>query len=664
MIAIGFLSKSPFVHALGWTLLHFFWQGAMIALLLACILGALPSHASRMRYAASCAAMALIVALPLITFGILAAKSPHQTLHIVMPLSAENRTVLLTGELGASTEQWSVRCEQAVNQLLPFFIGFWLAGVIVLLCRLNLGLITTMKLSSIGAEPAAAELQKVLQTLRIRLGICRAIRFLHSTRVDAPTVVGWLRPAILIPLGCMTGLSEVQIEAIFAHELAHVRRHDYLIALFQSLIEALLFYHPAVWWISNRIRVEREHCCDDLAVAVCGDRLAYAKALSFLEERRSPTPAGAFGATGGVLKMRIARLLDLSQPPIFPRTAAAILVVLVAIAGFTIWGSARAQSTSSRREVTSNQSSSAKSQINSQDGVTPGGTTVQVRTLTIDSKDLPESDRIKIVQAYQGGTYPLEELVQRIRQNLRDRGYAKAIVELLQPASSPPGQQSQSMDISVRISAGAQYTLSGFSIEGAHALSRNQIVQQFPLRPGDLFSGTAIGKGLDRLKKLYGSNGYAGFGVIPRLQMDEVHHTVTLILDINEGKAAIADPQEDPILNLGGVTLLSDTQGADYGLYLAAWKKTTQATWEKLVPQEPKSLYLQKGVLIIRFKILPSGHIMDGSMVLEGRSGSTPLDSAAWEALTGSRYPPLPPEFLGPYLELRTVFSYNERPKL
>jgi hypothetical protein len=271
---------------------------------------------------------------------------------------------------------------------------------------------------------------------------------------------------------------------------------------------------------------------------------------------------------------------------------------------------------------------------------------------------------VEIVQAFHGGTYPPEELVQRIQQNLRDRGYAKATVELLQPASSPPGKRSQSMDISVRVSAGALYTMSGFSIQGAHALSQHQIVQQIPLHPGDLFSGTAIAKGLDRLKKLYGSNGHSGFGVIPRLQMDEVHHTVTMILNIEEGKAAISDPQEDSILNFGGVTLLSETQGVDFGPYLATWQKTTQATWEKLVPQEAKAPHSRKGVLIIRFKILPSGHIMDGSMVLEVRSGSRPLDSAAWDARTESRYSPLPHEFLGPYLELRTVFSYTERPKL
>jgi outer membrane protein assembly factor BamA len=165
---------------------------------------------------------------------------------------------------------------------------------------------------------------------------------------------------------------------------------------------------------------------------------------------------------------------------------------------------------------------------------------VQVHSLTIDSNDLSESDRVEIVRAYQGGTYPLQELMQRIRQNMRDRGYAKATVEIRQPASAPSGPPPQSMDVSVRVAAGALYTLSGFSIEGAQAFSQNEIIQQFPLHPGDLFSATAIAKGLDHLKGFYGSKGYVHFGVIPRLEMDDFRHTVILILDIKEGKPIAA----------------------------------------------------------------------------------------------------------------------------
>lgn len=235
--------------------------------------------------------------------------------------------------------------------------------------------------------------------------------------------------------------------------------------------------------------------------------------------------------------MRIARLLGLNQPPVFPRTPALILLVLAAAtAGLVVLGSARAESMPLQQGTTSNESAPTKSPINSQSAVSPADIAVQVRSLTIDSDDLPESDRIEIAQAYQGSTYPLEELKERIRQNVLDRGYAKARVEFLQPESAPAGQPPQPMDISLQVSAGAQYTVSRFSIEGAQAFSQDEIIRQFPLHPGDLLNATAIRKGFDSLRKLYASKGYVYLGVISRLQMDDVRHTVTLILDIKEGK--------------------------------------------------------------------------------------------------------------------------------
>src|SRR4029077_10699398 len=103
------------------------------------------------------------------------------------------------------------------------------------------------------------------------------------TLVDVPTVVGWLRPAILLPIAALAALSPAQVEAILAHERAHIRRHDCAMNVLQTIAETLLFYHPAVWWLSKRIRVEREHCCDDVAIAVCGDPVGYAQALAELE---------------------------------------------------------------------------------------------------------------------------------------------------------------------------------------------------------------------------------------------------------------------------------------------------------------------------------------------------------------------------------------------
>jgi TonB family protein len=124
----------------------------------------------------------------------------------------------------------------------------------------------------------------------------------------------------------------MQIEAVLAHELAHIRRHDYLVSVLQSVIETVLFYHPAVWWVSKQVRRERECCCDELAVAVGGDRLAYARALSALEERRSYSPEFALGANGGVLTMRIKRLLGCKEDSAVSQMAAFMVLALIVIA--------------------------------------------------------------------------------------------------------------------------------------------------------------------------------------------------------------------------------------------------------------------------------------------------------------------------------------------
>jgi hypothetical protein len=156
------------------------------------------------------------------------------------------------------------------------------------------------------------------------------VRYAHSEIVDAPAVVGWFRPVVLLPLSAMAGLSVEQFEAIVAHELAHIRRYDALVNLFQIAAETVLFYHPAVWWVNRVIRTERENCCDDIAVAVCGNASEYARALTMLSGE-APRPVWAMAANGGALKSRVSRLLGLRQiAPGIPRAGLAVLAVLCA----------------------------------------------------------------------------------------------------------------------------------------------------------------------------------------------------------------------------------------------------------------------------------------------------------------------------------------------
>jgi hypothetical protein len=141
------------------------------------------------------------------------------------------------------------------------------------------------------------------------LGVSRAVRILTTAAAEVPATLGWLRPVVLLPISAFTALTPEQIELLIAHELAHVKRHDYLVNLIQTAVETLLFYHPAVWWVSAQIRREREHCCDDLAVAVCGNLTLYVRALAALEGLRQRPPALVLAASGGSLVSRIQRLL-------------------------------------------------------------------------------------------------------------------------------------------------------------------------------------------------------------------------------------------------------------------------------------------------------------------------------------------------------------------
>jgi hypothetical protein len=174
-------------------------------------------------------------------------------------------------------------------------------------------LVRVSQLRSRDTSLPAEVLAQRVEALARRLSVSRPVRLAQSALVEVPTVIGVLRPLILLPATAMTGLSAEQLDAILAHEIAHIRRHDYFINLIQTVIETLLFYHPAVWWLSGRIRQERENCCDDIASHVCENPIRYAEALVRMEELRAPAGGLAMAATGGNLALRIRRLLG--QPP-------------------------------------------------------------------------------------------------------------------------------------------------------------------------------------------------------------------------------------------------------------------------------------------------------------------------------------------------------------
>lgn len=334
MTTVSNLFQGPVVHALsqalGWTLLHFLWQGTLIAVVLWCALALMERRSSDARYAAACLALLGMVVFPLLTFIHLAGEE-YKSLSTT-PISVDASTVVVCAGLNGGSLPWYSSLAPEIDRLMPSLMLLWCVGVVVFSCRLAVGLAVAhgWKLRDLGNTPA--KLQAVFDDLRRRLGVKQAARLVESARVHVPMVIGWLKPVVLLPAGCLTGMSQQQVEALLAHELAHICRNDYLVSVVQSVLEAVLFYHPAIWWVSNQIRREREYCCDEMAVGVCGDRLAYAKALSQLEERRALLPDMALGANGGVLTMRIKRLLGYRQE-IASSNMAWVIVLVVVIAG-------------------------------------------------------------------------------------------------------------------------------------------------------------------------------------------------------------------------------------------------------------------------------------------------------------------------------------------
>ena len=324
----------PMVQALGWALLHFVWQGALLALIIAGALSLMRSFSARSRYVAATLGLLLMLAAPVLTLSryyyfappagaassvereSIAAGGQAVYTRAGLPLAAQGSQTDAAADVGRPADFASFEglTGSQFAALARWLVLFWLGGIALLSLRLFRGWIATERLKRSGISRATAACEHSFARLMKSIGVSRPVRLYKSVLVEVPTVIGWLRPVILVPVGAFTGLSAQQLEALLAHELAHVRRYDYLVNLLQSIAETFLFYHPAVWWVSGQIREEREHACDDLAVEACGDALLYARALAELETLRvsdeRSLALAATGVGGGSLLWRIRRLVS------------------------------------------------------------------------------------------------------------------------------------------------------------------------------------------------------------------------------------------------------------------------------------------------------------------------------------------------------------------
>ena len=294
--------------AMGWTFLHSIWQGGLIALVMFVVLQMIPEKRAILRYNIAALSMLGMLILAMLTFSLMfnAGGTPDP--------------VVVTGTTaaGISTGASSIPAISPVRAFLvanlPFFVALWFLGMLVFATKLAVGMLYVRRLRG-SMQDLAVHWQEQLGVLSGRIGHTAVIRIAESALIKVPVAFGYLKPVILFPIGTINRLSPEQVEAILAHELAHIVRKDYLQNFIQSIIEVVFYYHPAVWFISAVVRNERENCCDDLAIQACGNSLTYAKALVELEEmqQRTPSLALAFSGSKHQLLNRIKRILNQPQ---------------------------------------------------------------------------------------------------------------------------------------------------------------------------------------------------------------------------------------------------------------------------------------------------------------------------------------------------------------
>ncbi len=308
------LDASALVPLLGRALLHFLWQGALIGLAAALALQLMQRARPQARYALACVALLACVLVPAVHLAMMVAAAVEPA----TPLAISSASLHLAASdtaIVSALSVWPARIDAAM----PWIVLIWSAGACTLSLRMATGLLWIERLRGLPQGAGHAAWQARLDALAFRFGMRPRVALRLVDSLDSPASAGWLRPVVLLPSALLTRMPVDLIEALLAHELAHIRRHDYLVNLLQGVVEALLFYHPVTWWLSRRIRIEREHIADQLAAQVTGEPRRLALALSELSELRHlqrhldrahcAHPHLAQAAHGGHLMSRIEQLV-------------------------------------------------------------------------------------------------------------------------------------------------------------------------------------------------------------------------------------------------------------------------------------------------------------------------------------------------------------------
>ena len=326
--------------SLAWALIDFLWQGLLVGWVAALLLALMRKARPQARYLVACGALLLCAALPLAGMIARMAEADAGAASSGLPVVAASAMAGAVSALSVSAIDagrfagWA-NWELALQERLPLVLLLWALGAGLLALRMVLGLAWVRRRTRAGQYRLDPAWQARLDRMARGMGIARRVTLGLVDDLASPVTAGWWRPVVLVPASLVSGMPPQLLEALLAHELAHVRRCDYVVNLIQSAIEILLFYHPAVWWLSNRIREEREQIADDVAASTLGEPRRLALALSELDLFQF-TPQLAPAAHGGNLMSRIKRLVRPEAEPLNWKLALPI-VGLATAAAFYSW---------------------------------------------------------------------------------------------------------------------------------------------------------------------------------------------------------------------------------------------------------------------------------------------------------------------------------------
>lgn len=315
-------------HALAWMVIHSLWQATLIALIVGIFMIINNKKSPQFRYALGNVGLLLIIISSIATFLYYYYQSdgnPNVS-YISNTFDIQTKAQLTITPEQASLSISNVDESNLFNKtaLINYFnqniytiVLIWLFGMVLFLMRLLGGISYVYYLKHRMNFPVDEYWSELLKTVKTKLKFSKTIEFVESALVRSPMVIGHLKPIILFPIGSINKLEVNEVEAILAHEIAHILRNDYLINILQTILEAIFYFHPAVWWLSSQVRIERENCCDDVAVKICGNSLTYAKSLVRVQEMtyiQNPQIAmSAGGQKRSLLFHRVQRILNHKQ---------------------------------------------------------------------------------------------------------------------------------------------------------------------------------------------------------------------------------------------------------------------------------------------------------------------------------------------------------------